>query len=254
MTAFFLKLLACLAMLIDHSALVFQQPMNEISPWLYVVCRMIGRLAFPLFALGIAEGAVHTSSPKKYLTRMFVFAILAQIPFSLMTGTVGAERTFTLLGKTVPYGTSLSVMVTLFLGLAVCVAIHEGKHFAAVPALVAAYVIDRTIGMDYGFLGVLFIVCLYLARGNKLTRLAAVLLFAACFYMEHIKAGIVNYANTGTFNFTVGLMYCAAMAFSGFIMLFYNRKRGPSAKLFIYFFYPVHMLVLWALWFVNLFM
>lgn len=253
MTAFFLKLLACIAMLIDHSALVFQGQMNEISPWLYVACRMIGRIAFPLFALGIAEGAVHTSSPKKYLTRMLVFAILAQVPFSLMTGTAGSEHSFKLFGQAIPYTTTLSVMVTLFLGLAVCTAIHEGRHFAAVPALAAAYLIDRTIGMDYGFLGVLFIVCLYLARGNKLTRFVTVLLFAVCFYLEHFKASIVDAANTGHFVFSIGLMYCAAMAFSAVIMLFYNRKRGPSAKLVIYFFYPIHMLVLWGLWFINLF-
>ena len=253
MTAFFLKLLACLAMLIDHSALVFQAQLNSVSPWLYVACRLIGRLAFPLFALGIAEGTVHTSSPKKYLTRMFVFAVLAQVPFSLMTGTTGSANTFELFGKTIPYSTELSVMVTLFLGLAICTAIHEGKHFAAVPAFVAAFVIDRTIGMDYGILGVMFIVALYLARSNKLTRLLTVLLFACCFYFDHIRNALIGLANTGKFSFTIGLMYCAAMAFSGFVMLFYNKKRGPSAKLFIYFFYPVHMLALWLLWFVNLF-
>ena len=87
MSAFLIKLIACITMLIDHTGFVFEEPLAAIDPVLPIAFRMIGRLAFPLFAFGVAEGAVRTSSPKKYLLRMFLFMLIAQVPFMLMTGT-----------------------------------------------------------------------------------------------------------------------------------------------------------------------
>ncbi|MBO4563548.1 MAG: hypothetical protein J5772_08050 [Clostridia bacterium] len=249
MTAFILKLIACLAMLVDHSALVFESQLTAVSPWLYTGCRMFGRLAFPIFALGIAEGTTHTSKPGKYLLRMFVFAILAQLPFSMMVGTRIPSFTMDLFGLQVPLYRSFSVMVTLFLGLAACLSIHKGKHFWAAVAIIAAFMIDRTVGMDYGFLGVLFIVCLYLARGSKLQRLVVVMLFAVCFYFSPMAVFAKQLlSKTAEVKVTQSVLYCASMAFSGIVMLLYNKQRGPSAKLFIYCFYPVHMLILWLFW------
>ncbi|MBO4848539.1 MAG: hypothetical protein J5586_05250 [Clostridia bacterium] len=249
MTAFVLKLIACLAMLVDHAALVFQPQLTAVSPWLYTGCRMFGRLAFPIFALGIAEGTTHTSKPGKYLLRMFVFALLAQLPFSMMLGTRSASFTVRLFGLTVPLYRSLSVMATLFLGLAACLSIHKGKHFWAAAAIIASYLIDRTIGMDYGLLGVLFILALYFARAGKGQRFVVVLLFAVCFYLEPVAAFVKQlFTDASQVKLTTALLYCASMAFSGVLMLFYNKQRGPSAKLFIYCFYPVHMLILWVFW------
>ena len=181
MSAFVIKLFACIAMLVDHSAFVFEDQLTAISPWLYIGCRMFGRLAFPLFAMGIAEGVTHTKSSSKYIGRMVLFSILSQLPFSLMVGTKIASVTVDTLGVSVPLYTSLSVMVTLTLGLCTCVAIHEGKHFLGAFALAAAFAIDRTIGMDYGLLGVLFIVAMYLSRVNKLRRFIVMIVFAMLF-------------------------------------------------------------------------
>ncbi|MBO6061831.1 MAG: hypothetical protein J6P98_06945, partial [Clostridia bacterium] len=63
MSAFVIKLIACIAMLIDHIGFVFEEPLAAVNPGLPLVFRLIGRLAFPLFAFGVAEGAVRTSSP-----------------------------------------------------------------------------------------------------------------------------------------------------------------------------------------------
>ncbi len=239
-------------MLVDHSACVFEAQLSSVHPWLYAGCRIFGRLAFPLFAFGVAEGAAHTSSPKKYLTRMFVFALISQIPFSLMVGTRNASFTVPLLGMSVPVYASLSVMATLFLGLAVCLSLRENKPFWGAFAIAAAVILDRTVGMDYGLLGVLFVFALYLSRNTKPGLIFTMLAFAVCFYLAPVRQLIAKLAAGGSeAELTVSLMKCAAMASASVFVLLYNRREGKKAKLYFYFFYPVHMLLLWGLWMID---
>jgi len=70
-----MQLLAMLTMLIDHVGLLFfpDQPL-----W-----RIIGRIAFPLYAYALAQGHRHTSSHRKYVIRLFGIAALSQIPYQL---------------------------------------------------------------------------------------------------------------------------------------------------------------------------
>ena len=72
-----LKLMAMAFMFCDHlwaTLLPGQQ-------WL----TNLGRLAFPIFAFQIAEGYFCTHDFQKYLRRMFLFALISEIPFNLMT-------------------------------------------------------------------------------------------------------------------------------------------------------------------------
>ena len=68
-----MKFIAALCMLIDHIGLVFFP--TDIR-W-----RMIGRLAMPIFAYGVARGAFYTSSLKRYMKKMLLFSFISQIPF-----------------------------------------------------------------------------------------------------------------------------------------------------------------------------
>lgn len=68
-----LRLLAMLTMLIDHIGVIFFPD--------DIILRIVGRLAFPLFAWGIARGYRYTSSLKRYAIRLLALGIISQYPY-----------------------------------------------------------------------------------------------------------------------------------------------------------------------------
>ena len=102
-TGFNIKIIAAIAMLLDHIAWGLIDPVLgskdivgydfffrlsdfALAPALCILStafHLIGRLAFPIFLFLIVEGFCHTKSIKKYLLRMGIFAIISEIPFDL---------------------------------------------------------------------------------------------------------------------------------------------------------------------------
>ncbi|MBU5314920.1 conjugal transfer protein TraX [Clostridium bornimense] len=72
-----LKYIAVIAMIIDHIAMCF----ISISNPLYGIFRFIGRITAPIMCYFLVEGFQHTSSKKKYFIRLFVFALISQVPY-----------------------------------------------------------------------------------------------------------------------------------------------------------------------------
>lgn len=71
-----LKIIAVLAMLIDHVGKLF---FPEV-----LFLQILGRLAFPIFAFFIAEGFYYTKNKVQYLFTILVFAVIAQIPYNFL--------------------------------------------------------------------------------------------------------------------------------------------------------------------------
>ena len=244
MSTFTLKLIAIVAMLIDHVGAIF------FSDQLWI--RGIGRIAFPIFVFLLVEGLYNTSNIKKYLTRLGIFALISEIPFDMvfyktrfgvdfLTDLKGATQDMQILDlfiKRILY--SQNVFFTLFLGLMAIylMKLVENKYrkqiFASnmLNALLtigfcAAALILRT---DYGMIGILMIVAFYLFRGSKVLLTFALL--------------IVVWTLTDTTN-TIPIQI-----FSVFAMVpiaFYNGKKGKDIKYLFYIFYPAHLLLLWLI-------
>ncbi|MFB2968893.1 TraX family protein [Aerosakkonema sp. BLCC-F183] len=70
MTAFQIKVLAALLMLVDHIGAIF-------FPKIFVL-RIVGRLSFPLFAWLIGQGEKHTKNFKLYLVRLIILGLISQ--------------------------------------------------------------------------------------------------------------------------------------------------------------------------------
>lgn len=83
MSQFSLKIIALVAMTIDHVGLVFGMERWNLLPLDSSVLRAIGRIAFPLFAFCLAQGWHKTHNRKRYFQNLAFGALASQIPFSM---------------------------------------------------------------------------------------------------------------------------------------------------------------------------
>ena len=79
-----LKLIAIIAMTVDHLAWLFFPGFQR--AWYVYLLHIIGRLTAPIMWFFIAEGSHYTKNPKKYITRLFVFAIISHFAYSFAFG------------------------------------------------------------------------------------------------------------------------------------------------------------------------
>ena len=82
MSVFVLKIIALTTMVIDHAGF-FLGTNSLISGDLNTLMRSVGRIAFPIYAFLLVNGFQKTSNRQRYLSRLILFALLSQIPFSL---------------------------------------------------------------------------------------------------------------------------------------------------------------------------
>ena len=218
MSAFVLKIIAMFSMFSDH--LGWYLTNGQISYYNY-----IGRIAFPIFAFQISEGYIHTSNFKKYLSRLFIFAIISQIPFMLFMKIIIHDSSIT-----------LNIFFTLFLGL-LCIFTYDkssSKTLAIILITIICY-LGELLSVDYGYWGILLIFFFYLFKDNK------VLMSFIFLFMCLLKYGIPIIVN----GFNIIYIILIIFTFLAIIpILLYNGKLGRKTKKLLYVFYPAHLLLI----------
>lgn len=150
----FLKIIAIACMLIDHAGVVFFKNAAEM--------RLIGRIAFPLYAWCIVVGGEYTRNIWLYALRLLIVGLISQPLFMW-----GLNHQWN----------ELNIFATLLLGLMGIAGSRErkwGSQFWA-PALVIA--LSCMIQVDYGWEGVLLILCLWACRKQKSALIAVMICF-----------------------------------------------------------------------------
>lgn len=71
-----LKIIAIITMIIDHIGYYFQYLMSDN---VYLTLRLIGRISMPIFVFLLVQGYCKTSNVKKYILRLFKYAIITQL-------------------------------------------------------------------------------------------------------------------------------------------------------------------------------
>ena len=221
MTAFLLKIIACITMFIDHIGYVIFDGSSFFN-W-------IGRLAFPIFAFQISQGYIHTRNLKRYAIRLFIFALISQIPFTLFYKSI--FDTF-----------AVNVIFTLLFGLIVYDKVNK---ILGLLVTICLAVIAQICDFDYGFYGVAIILLFYMFRNSKPLLIIFFSLATIIRYGYHIAYYLVETSISPSivFDFYIPLLIFTLISavFTGL----YNGKKGPDSKYLLYLFYPLHLLFIY---------
>lgn len=211
MSVLILKIIGLTSMIIDHYGAIFHDGVD--------IYRIIGRLAFPIYAFLLVEGYRHTRDVKKYAIRLFVFALVSELPFDLaFYGKLGFVHQ--------------NIFFTLFIGL-ILMHLLDNKisNYKINDSLliIGAFFIAMLTSVDYNFIGIIYILTFYYTKdfsNPKKILTQALILF------------LTNLSLVG-----FGQQYSLiALPF----IYFYNGKLGKSNKflqLFFYVAYPLHLLI-----------
>ena len=242
-----LKLIAMLTMLIDH---IGASPVHELMVTdpanfdggrkritfivvLYYVMRCIGRLSFPIIIFLLTEGYMHTKNRWAYLARLFLFALVSEVPFDLAFNIKSSDYNA---GKVLEF-TYQNVYFTLVIGLLTIIFIdafwktsydYYMRLSACIVAVGAGCALAWFLKSDYDAWGVFAIVTTYILRRYPVPlRMAGApfVLTVMQLYEGSLPSEVFSFLNVWP-------------------AMYYNGKRGWNVKWAFYFFYPVHLLTL----------
>ncbi len=200
----------------------------------------IGRLAFPIFAFLLVEGYFHTSDLKGYARRLFLFAILSELPFNLA------------MGSSLFYPIHQNVLWTFLMALGFLHwnerARKSGKLWKRIAAGILSVILGYLAGLltmaDFYQAGILTVLVFYFFRGTAWWQRAGQLLCLWYLNAEMLSGFAYELQLFGeTFFLTrQGLSLLALIP-----IWLYRGRQGHHSKGFRYFcyaFYPAHLLIL----------
>lgn len=194
----FLKIIGLITMLIDHIGAVFYPQVT--------LFRIIGRIAFPIFAYQIGLGYRNTKNLTKYSLRLLMVGVISQIPYRFLFTTE-----------------TLNIFFTLLIGL-VAITVYDRLNQALgffIPFL--AMVID----IDYGIYGVFTVLILFI--------------FNQRYTMLITGQGVLNCIYCLWYNSFLQMYSILAV----FIIMFNKINLNIRVnKFWFYSFYPAHLIIL----------
>ena len=229
-----LKWIALIAMTLDHIAFFLLEP----NTFYYLGLRIIGRLAFPIFAFMIAEGFRHTKSVFKYAKRLIILGII----FELMILLIYQFYNYNL--SIVPFLPNnlirMNIMFSLALGLiGLYVVTHEQRklRYLIIPLGLLS------ILLPYGYYGFGIIMIFGLVKDNQVKMSMFVTLSLVYTSLPQIFKDVPLIG---------GSVWQALAVISLPLIFMYNGKKGWDLKWLFYVYYPLHVLVLFMIYYYAL--
>lgn len=211
-----LKIIAIIAMTIDHVAFAFI-PCFRISN---VILRIIGRITFPILIYCVVEGYKNTKSLKKYAIRLLIFALISQIPYELVISSDNLNPIFSML---------ISLIFLMVYNLDI------NKILKVIAILIISYL---STFVSYGAFTLVLTFVFFLSYKNKMyLNISYLFIFmieiSNTFYNDLYKTFIVK----------LGLLLPLVL------LNMYSNERKPNKflKYAIYIYYPLHLLIIYTI-------
>jgi len=223
-----IKWIAIVTMTVDHVGAFLVS-----DPTLYLACRIIGRIAYPLFALMVAEGFRHTRSVGRYLFRFLLFTVLSEAAMAVVWFAYGID-----------FFLQANVFLPLAAGLIALILASKRKWYFWLPILLIV-VAAEWFHTSYGAYGILLIVLFGLVDRLPLRIVGFVLLSAI--FIDWPLPELLGLANGGEIH--VFERWYQWIALAALIPIgFYDGTRGRFNKWFFYAYYPLHLAVILAIY------
>ena len=139
-----LKIIALVFMFIDHAGKMCFPNIPEM--------RILGRIAFPIYAWCMIVGFHYTRSVPKYLLRILITGLVSQPLYMIALNHTWKQP---------------NIFLTLFLGLCALWGIREKKYLSQIWAPAAAMAAAILASADYGWRGVLLFIILYAVQESR---------------------------------------------------------------------------------------
>lgn len=215
-----LKLIAAISMLVDHVGVLFFPDV--------IMMRIIGRLAFPIFAYYIAQGFINTSNINKYILRIFIFSIISQVPFCFFA--------YIIIGNYLYF----NVLFTFLLALILLYAVENKQYIIGICIAFIPITLEMfmSIDTDYGTYGIIMVLIFYLFREKTIIRNIAIV---ALTIIHSYLIGIPFY-------YSVQIYCVLALPIIDHV----KKPRIVLPKYFFYIFYPLHIGTLVVIYYVGM--
>jgi hypothetical protein len=232
----FLKLIAIVTMLVDHVGAALLPQYREL--------RVVGRIAFPIFAYCLTVGSIYTHSMGKYLLRMLIMALISQPIYVLALHHTSAAmdaisfaanpasaaiRWFALSMKTP------NILFSLLAGLLLIFTVKERKYILA--ALVFALIWYTQGYLNYGLNGILLMLLFYVFCDQPLTSFIWVGGFMLWW-------GLQGYGYN-VWKISFGIQTFAMLSLP--LIYIPMQTHMKINKYIFYLFYPVHLLAIYLI-------
>ena len=239
-----LKLIAIVAMTIDHLAwFFFPGYPAELLP---LAMHAIGRLTCPIMCFFIAEGYHYTHDVKKYSRRLLVFAALSHVPYMMQSM---AFREYGWLSL-IPFATGqgfghflnqTSVIWPYFIGLTM-LRLNDTNWKPWKKTVLFVLLCVAAFPSDWSCIASLVIFAVGTNRGNPKAQILSSFAFYAMYALVYCFALDTVYGL---------LQMCVVLALP--VLLLYNGTRGKNPKVnrvmkwLFYAYYPLHLAILGVL-------
>ena len=205
----FIKIIALISMVIDHIGAVIYPNI--------IIFRIIGRIAFPIFAYQTALGFTKTKDVYKYMFRILLFGIISQPIYGAL------------------FKGNWNIMFTLLYSVVVMYIWNIGEIKFKILSMLILMLSIFLPQLDYGFFGIL-------------------LTFSFMLYMDNrVKSFIIQSMLIVLYSISITVM-AQCFAILALPIIFTNWKINIKlSKYTFYIFYPLHLFIILIYYHTGLF-
>lgn len=231
----FIKIIAMVTMLIDHmGAAIFRDQ---------AILRIIGRIAFPVYAYCIAVGCVYTRDIGRYLQRIVLLALISQPIYVLALNHTSALM-FAVPFAENPLGWAFnfyvyswrdpSILLSLAIGIAAIWSFRERRLWITLLIVILTFLMNNHV--DYGVRGLFLMLLLYAFINTWYISLPLVAAFMFYWGLDGVmyNAFGVSFSTQMFAIFALPLIYIPM------------RTNIKLNKWIFYAFYPAHLLFIYV--------